>query len=383
MQAFNQRIEQTLQTRINQGLDRQLRCVEGGNQLMICRDNQQWLNFASNNYLGLANDDKVVLAWQQGLRLFGAGSGASPLVTGHSTAHQMLEDKLCDWLGFERAILFNSGFSANQALLFSLLEKGDVVFQDKLNHASLIEAAMLSPATLKRFAHNDVADLSQKLANVDAPSLVVTEGVFSMDGDVAPLKDIARIQGHALFVVDDAHGIGVLGEKGGGSCQAAGVKPNFLVVTFGKALGISGAAIMCDATAGDYLTQMARHFVYSTAMPPAQAYALTQAINQVQHDDWRRTKLDELSDYYEQRMCHLPGFRSTPTAIKPFIIGDSARVLDCAKFLNQHGIWLSAIRAPTVARHQARLRITLTALHEQSHIDQLAEHVERWLEVSA
>ena len=384
MQVFNQRINQVLDTRRQQGLTRRLLPVQGGNQQFLSDGNHQSVNFSSNNYLGLAHEPEVIRAWQQGLEHYGAGSGASPLVTGYSAAHRQLENDLCHWLNFERAILFNSGFSANQALVFALLEKGDVIFQDKLNHASLMEAALLSPATLKRFAHNDVADLMKKLSMTSAPSMVVTEGVFSMDGDMAPLKEMrSQIGNKALFAVDDAHGVGVIGQDGRGSCDFAGIQPNILIVTFGKALGISGAAIMCDRTLGDYLTQTARHFVYSTAMPPAQAHALSFAIKKVKDEVWRREKLQELSEYYDRCMADFPGYCQTPTSIKPFIIGESEEALNCAEFMKSRGVWLSAIRAPTVARNSARLRVTLTTLHDKDHIDLLAENIETWLETRA
>ncbi len=292
MPAFNQRIAKALATRKQQGLSRCLRSIDGGNQAQLVFNEAVFANFSSNDYLGLANDKELSFAWQKGIELYGNGSGASPLVTGFSPAHQNLESALCDWLGYPRAVLFNSGFSANQAMLFSLLEKGDLLLQDKLNHASLMEAGALSPATMKRFLHNDPQSLSKLLTE---EALVVTEGVFSMDGDLAPLADLNAVcEGKAWLAVDDAHGIGVLGEQGSGSCSHANVRPDLLVVTFGKAFGLSGAAILCSEEVGDYLTQFARHHVYSTAMPPSQAYALTHAVGMIQSQDWRREKLAEL-----------------------------------------------------------------------------------------
>ncbi|QTG88690.1 8-amino-7-oxononanoate synthase [Vibrio furnissii] len=382
MPAFNSRIHQALADREQQGLRRSLQVLERSNQTLLAQRGQRYINFSSNDYLGLASDTALAHAWQQGLSLYGCGSGASPLVTGFSEAHQTLERTLCEWLGFERAVLFGSGFSANQALLFTLLQKGDLLLQDKLNHASLMEAGLLSSAQMKRFQHNDVAHLT-RLLDEQVTTLVVTEGVFSMDGDQAPLAEIqAALGSNAWLAVDDAHGVGVLGERGAGSCQAAGVKPQVLVVTFGKAFGLSGAAILCDAALGDYLTQFARHHVYSTAMPPAQAHALTHAAGMIQSEAWRRDKLAELSALYHELLCDVPGFVATQTPIKPFVLGSAQRALHVASAMRDAGLWMTAIRPPTVPSGSARLRITLTAHHTLQHIQQMADTLKQCVEAS-
>ncbi|MBO0212230.1 8-amino-7-oxononanoate synthase [Vibrio sp. Vb2880] len=380
MPAFNSRIHQALADREQQGLRRSLQVLDRSNQTLLAQRGQRYINFSSNDYLGLASDTALAHAWQQGLSLYGCGSGASPLVTGFSEAHQTLERTLCEWLGFERAVLFGSGFSANQALLFTLLQKGDLLLQDKLNHASLMEAGLLSSAQMKRFQHNDVAHLT-RLLDEQVTTLVVTEGVFSMDGDQAPLAEIQTALGsNAWLAVDDAHGVGVLGERGAGSCQAAGVKPQVLVVTFGKAFGLSGAAILCDAALGDYLTQFARHHVYSTAMPPAQAHALTHAAGMIQSEAWRRDKLTELSALYHELLCDVPGFVATQTPIKPFVLGSAQRALHVASAMRDAGFWMTAIRPPTVPSGSARLRITLTAHHTPQHIQQMADTLKQCVE---
>ncbi|WP_162998970.1 8-amino-7-oxononanoate synthase [Vibrio campbellii] len=373
MPAFKSRIESALAARKAQGLNRSMNVVFSGNQSILEYEGRRYINFSSNDYLGLANDQALVRAWQQGLSVYGSGSGASPMVTGFSAAHSNLEAALTEWLGYERAILFGSGFSANQALLFTLLEKSDVLIQDRLNHASLMEAGMLSPAKMKRFKHNDIAHLKSLLSSEDN-HLVVTEGVFSMDGDCAPLADIAEVTSShdAWFAVDDAHGIGVLGESGGGSCELAKVKPELLIVTFGKAFGMSGAAILCDHATGDFLTQFARHHVYSTAIPPAQAYALTHAVAMIQEQSWRREKLTELNEVYRDGLQDLDGFVETQTSIKPFMIGESELALQVASACRQNGIWVTAIRPPTVPKGTSRLRITLTANHTNEQIKTLS-----------
>ncbi|KOY47082.1 8-amino-7-oxononanoate synthase [Vibrio parahaemolyticus] len=373
MPAFKSRIESALAERKTQGLNRSMNVVFAGNQSVLEHEGRRYINFSSNDYLGLANDQALVRAWQQGLSVYGSGSGASPMVTGFSAAHSNLEAALTEWLGYDRAILFGSGFSANQALLFTLLEKSDVLIQDRLNHASLMEAGMLSPAKMKRFKHNDIEHL-KSLINSEDNHLVVTEGVFSMDGDCAPLADIAEVvRSHdAWFAVDDAHGIGVLGQSGGGSCELAAVKPEILIVTFGKAFGMSGAAILCDHATGDFLTQFARHHVYSTAMPPAQAYALTHAVSMVQEQPWRREKLTELSEVYRDSLSDVEGFVETQTSIKPFVIGESDLALRVAGACRQNGIWVTAIRPPTVPKGTSRLRITLTANHTNEQVKTLS-----------
>ncbi|HDM8060477.1 8-amino-7-oxononanoate synthase [Vibrio harveyi] len=373
MPAFKSRIESALAERKTRGLSRSMNVVFAGNQSILEHEGRRYINFSSNDYLGLANDQALVRAWQQGLSVYGSGSGASPMVTGFSAAHGNLEAALTEWLGYERAILFGSGFSANQALLFTLLEKSDVLLQDRLNHASLMEAGVLSPAKMKRFKHNDIEHLSS-LISAEDNNLVVTEGVFSMDGDCAPLADIADVTSKhdAWLAVDDAHGIGVLGESGGGSCELAAVKPEILIVTFGKAFGMSGAAILCDRAKGDFLTQFARHHVYSTAIPPAQAYALTHAVSMIQEQSWRREKLTELGKVYRDNLSDLDGFVETQTSIKPFLIGESDLALQVAGACRQNGIWVTAIRPPTVPKGTSRLRITLTANHTNEQVKTLS-----------
>jgi len=384
MPLFKSRIKSALAHRREQGLTRQLKVLENSNSPLLNSEGSNFINFSSNDYLGLANDPELVDAWQTGLSQYGAGSAASPLVTGFSPAHLNLEAQLCEWLGFERAILFSSGFSANQALLFSLLEKDDSLLQDKLNHASLMEAGMLSPATMKRFKHNDTQHL-ESLLSQSPQSLVVTEGVFSMDGDQAPLSQIFNLthQYDSWLVVDDAHGIGVLGDKGAGSCSAAQISPDILVVTFGKAFGLSGAAILCSLEVGDYLTQFARHHVYSTAMPPSQAVALSHACQMIQTQEWRREKLMKLGAIYAEEMSGVKGFIDTQTPIKPCVIGEAQAALSVAEELKRKQVWVTAIRPPTVPKGTARLRITLTANHSEDQIHQLTRSLHQAIDRSS
>ncbi len=380
---FEQRVKQALSRRQEQGLLRHTEIFRQGQLLTHSHLEQPLVNFSSNDYLGLAQDKELISVWQQGLSLYGCGSGASPVVTGTTQAHADLKARLCEWLGYPSAILLSSGFSANQALIFTLLKQGDLLLQDKLNHASLIEAGLLSPTEMVRFKHNDLDDLHKKLTKVSTKQvakLIISEGVFSMDGDQAPvlqLMTLAQSQ-QAWLALDDAHGLGVLGEFGGGTVEVTGIKPTLLVVTFGKALGISGAAILCDQATGEYLTQFARHYVYSTAMPPAQAYALNHSINMVQQQKWRREKLAELSAYFQDKVGKMPHYRATQTTIKPWICGRSEDALALSDELKQQDLWVGAIRPPTVTANAARLRITLNATHSKHDIERLSQALQRF-----
>ncbi|MPS31437.1 MULTISPECIES: 8-amino-7-oxononanoate synthase [unclassified Salinivibrio] len=382
--ALIRRYQGELAARQQQGLWRQ----SGDNTVA-----ESWRNFAGNDYLGLAQDPRLVKRAQQHLERWGVGATASPVVSGFTAAHQSLCDQLCDWLGYPQALLFNSGFAANQALLFTLLGKDDALFQDKLNHASLIEAGLLSPATQRRFRHNDMAHLCQLLAKQIQPSasLIVSEGVFSMDGDVSPTESLAAIanQSGALWALDDAHGIGVLGLEGEGSISR-GARPDILVVTFGKALGVAGAAVLASPSIIDYLRQFARHYVYSTAMPPAQAALIEDAIRLARTEHWRRETLSahaeqltqglhdwlETTSACEQHVGNrqpFPQLLATPSPIKPLIIGDLAALQQVNHALMKAHIRVGAIRPPTVPANTARLRISLSAQHQKTDITALIE----------
>jgi 8-amino-7-oxononanoate synthase len=375
------------QTRIDTALDkrraaqalRTRRVMEQGAGRLLTHDGKRFCNFSSNDYLGLSQHPQVIRAWQQGAERYGVGSGGSGHVSGYTGAHQALEAELADWLGYPRALLFISGFAANQAVIAALAGDDDRLIADKLSHASLLEAAALSPAQLRRYTHNNVQQLTGLLAKPCAgQQLVITEGVFSMDGDSAPLAEIAAAaQGSsAWLLVDDAHGTGVIGPEGCGSCHAAGIRPELLIVTFGKGFGVSGAAVLCSEALADYLVQFARHLIYSTAMPPAQAMAISASLAVIRQADGaaRREKLGALIDHF-RRGAQALNVRMTASqsAIQPLIVGDNARALDLAARLRQAGCWVTAIRPPTVPPGTARLRLTLTADHEPQDIDRLLE----------
>ena len=377
--TWQQRITTALEKRRAAEAFRVRTVVEGGAGRFLIREQRQFCNFSSNDYLGLSQHPAIFRAWQEGAEQYGVGSGGSGHVSGYTTAHHALEESLADWLGYSRALLFISGFAANQAVIAALMEKDDRIVADRLSHASLLEAAHLSPAQLRRFAHNDASQLSTLLEKpCDGQQLVVTEGVFSMDGDSAPLCDVqATAQRHnAWMLVDDAHGIGVLGGEGRGSAFSQNVQPEILVVTFGKGFGVSGAAVLCSDSVADYLLQFARHLIYSTSMPPAQAVALQAALRVIRSDDGeqRRQMLAALIQRFRAGARELP-YQTTDShsAIQPLIVGENSRALALAEQLRARNMWVTAIRPPTVPAGTARLRLTLTAAHQTQDIDNVLE----------
>ncbi|WP_311790301.1 MULTISPECIES: 8-amino-7-oxononanoate synthase [Pantoea] len=371
--SFSTRMAQALETRRAADGWRQRRLVTRNDTRTLQVEGKTYRHFSSNDYLGLSQHPAVMEGWRQGT----PGAGASGHVTGYSRWHAELETQLADWLGYSRALLFISGFAANQAIVHLLAQKEDRLIADKLAHASLLDAAGHTPAALRRFHHNDVASLAQRLASpCDGATLVITEGIFSMDGDSAPLADIAAAARRASgwLLVDDAHGIGVVGEQGRGSCWQQGVKPELLVVTFGKAFGVSGAALLCDDATADYFLQFSRHLIYSTAMPPAQASALLAALHQIQRGDALRQRLNENIQRFRTGAAGLPwSLMPSESAIQPLIVGENGAALALSQRLAQAGCWVSAIRPPTVPPGTARLRITLTAAHRADDIDTLLE----------
>ncbi|SFM87749.1 8-amino-7-oxononanoate synthase [Izhakiella capsodis] len=375
--SWQQRIDEACKQRRAAGLWRERHPVSlrGGSQIEIA--GKRYLNFSSNDYLGLSQHPELTTAWQHGVVRYGAGAGASTHVTGYYHLQADFERQLADWLGYSRALLFSSGFAANQAVIAALMASGDRILADRLMHASLLEAAALSPASLRRFAHNQPPALERLLAlPCSGETLVVSEGIFSMDGDSAPLVNLQHLtrQHQGWLLIDDAHGIGVLGEGGRGSCWQQQIQPDLLVVTFGKAFGVSGAAVLCSQALAEYLLQFCRHLIYSTAMPPAQIYALQTALKLVQHGDEYRQRLQHNIRYFRQQATRLPGrLMDSDSAIQPWLIGDDTATLALAAALRERGCWVGAIRPPTVPAGSARLRITLSAAHGEREIDCLLE----------
>lgn len=369
--------------RKQQSLYRVRRTLESPQGPQVKIDGRVLDNFSSNDYLGLADHPDVIAAFQRGAREFGVGSGASHLVVGHSRPHQDLEDQLAAFVGYERALLFSSGYMANVGVINALLRRGDVLLQDKLNHASLIDAGQLSNAEMKRYAHGDVDALAARLANaaiVDPNiKLVATDAVFSMDGDIAPLKPMIQLceRHHAMLMIDDAHGFGVLGEQGKGSLEHCSVTPEQVPVymaTLGKALGVCGAFVAGEAALVDYLVQSSRNYIYTTALPPATAMASSTALKLLQSEHWRRAHLNQLIKQFRDGLSEWSDLlMPSVTAIQPVVVGDADIAVRLSQKLLQKGILVTAIRPPTVPQHTARLRITLTAAHSEEQVGRLLE----------
>ena len=388
--SWTNRIQHALQQRQQQHLLRQRQTLNSAQGAVVELNGQRLINFCSNDYLGLAAEGGYALAHAAGR--WQLGSGASHLVCGHSSAHQALEQALAQHTGYPRALLFSSGFMANVGTIAALAQRGDYILQDKLNHASLLDGAQLSRARLQRYRHLDYAHLQQLLSDhrtsgraadgktTGSETLIVSDSIFSMDGDLA---DVARLsslaqQHQALLMVDDAHGFGIL--EASDQTSGSGVRAHFgltaeqlpvYVGTLGKALGGYGAFVAGSDELIDYLIQFARPYIYTTALPAALAEAMLANLELLQQPA-RRQQLTQHIDYFRQRAGEfaLP-LMPSQSAIQPLLIGDAERALYISEQLKQRGLWVSAIRPPTVPDGSARLRITLTASHNRDHIDQL------------
>lgn len=362
------------------GLLRRARTLDAMHGVRVTADGRELLNFCSNDYLGLAQDVRIVEALQNAANKHGVGSTAAHLVCGHHREHTRLEEVLSDWTGRDAVLLFSSGWLANLGAMQALLDRDGVCVQDKLNHASLLDAARLAGVMLKRYPHNEAGAAARQLASVAGkPALLATDGVFSMDGDVAPLRELASLcqREGATLMVDDAHGLGVLGEHGAGSVHEAGLSPDeapVLMATLGKALGCAGAFVAGSRALIEGLTQFARTFVYTTAMPLALAAAACEAVRIVRAEEWRRERLRALIARFRTGASQLGlPLMDSRSAIQPIVLGDARRTVAASRALEQGGLLVTAIRPPTVPAGSARLRITLSAAHEPADVDRLLD----------
>lgn len=360
-----------------QGLYRRRRLVDGPQSVLMSVDGKPVINFCSNDYLGLANHPQVVAAFQEAANVYGVGSGSAHLICGHSRAHHALEQELAEFTGRQRALLFSTGYMANLGVISALLGRGDSVLEDRLNHASLLDGGLLSRANFSRYRHSDSTDLQDKLAACRQKALIVSDGVFSMDGDLADLPALARLAAdhHSGLLIDDAHGFGVLGATGGGIVEHFGLTETdvpILMGTLGKAFGTFGAFVAGSEDLIEMLIQKARTYVFTTAMPAAVAEATRVSLGLLQTEVWRREKLQQLVARFREgaRQQGLQLMASF-TAIQPVLIGDSQRAVDISTALLAEGFWISAIRPPTVPSGTARLRITFSAQHEERQVDAL------------
>jgi len=358
---------------------RSRRVVDSVDGVEIVTHEKTVINFSSNDYLGLNHHPEVIAAMQRGAKQYGSGSGAAHLITGHSRAHHLLEEELAELTGYPRTLLFSTGYMANLGTISALMGKGDAVFEDRLNHASLIDGGLISGARLQRYPHANTDALGNKLETSKADEkLVVTDGVFSMDGDIAPLPELTKVAARhsAWLMVDDAHGFGVLGKEGAGSVAHFQLQEEvpIYMATLGKAAGVFGAFVAGSEALIETLIQRARTYIYTTALPPAVAEALRTSLKIIRSDHERRAQL----------FAHIKHFRSgasglglqllnSPTAIQPIIVGDDVTAVEMSQKLFELGFAVSAIRPPTVPDKSARLRITLSASHTEEQIDRLLE----------
>ena len=379
-------LEQALQQREATHLYRRRRVLDSPQGPEIVVDGRRLLSFCSNDYLGLANHSGIVAATRNALADYGVGAGAAHLVTGHMAPHHALEEELAAFTGYPRALLFSTGYMANLGAVSALCGTGDTVFEDRLNHASLLDAALLSRARLQRFPHADAATLGERLRDSKAGrKLVVSDGVFSMDGDIAPLRELAAAatDDGAWLLVDDAHGLGVIGANGRGSLETCGLTAQqvpLLVGTLGKGFGAFGAFVAGDETLIETLIQQARPYIYTTALPPAIAAAARASLRIIQGTEGRerRQRLTVLIERFRSGAAELGlPLMASPTAIQPLLIGAADAALRLSEMLLADRILISAIRPPTVPEGTARLRITLSAAHTAAQVDRLLAALER------
>ena len=385
MSALFDRLDAALAALDDQQLRRRRRTVDSRCAPRTDADGQPLLAFCSNDYLGLASHPAIVAALQEGAARYGAGSGASHLISGHSRAHARLEEELAAFvaphLEAPRALYFSTGYMANLAVLSALATRDDDIFSEELNHASLIDGARLSRASVKVYPHRDLAALEALLkASRAVNRLVVTDSVFSMDGDIAPLPQLLALceRYGAWLVVDDAHGFGVLGAHGRGALEHFNLRSRQLVYmgTLGKAAGVSGAFVAAHETVVEWLVQRARPYIYTTAAPPALAHALSASLALIAGEEGaaRRLRLSQLVTGFHDAL-QLTRWRLMPsdTAIQPVFIGAAGDALAASAALQHRGLWVPAIRAPTVPRDTARLRVTFSAAHESVDMQRLAQ----------
>ncbi|MCL7946061.1 8-amino-7-oxononanoate synthase [Marinobacter sp. ATCH36] len=366
-----------LETRKQAGLYRTRRLISGPQQPQLVSDGVPLLSFCSNDYLGLANHPDIIRAATDAMPQTGLGGAASHLICGHHDGHHQLEARLAAFTLRSAALFFSTGYMANMGVLSALAGRGDTIFSDRLNHASIIDGCILSRARVRRYPHGDTEALADMLATTGGHKLVVTDGVFSMDGDIAPLKELAALcRVHdALLVVDDAHGVGVLGPQGRGSLAELGLSEQdvpVLIGTLGKAVGTSGAFVAGPELLMDYLVQKARTYIYTTAMPPAIALATCASLDLIEQEHSRRTHLQSLIREFRRGASAL-GYELMPscTPIQPIMVGDNWSALALSEDLEQKGLMVTAIRPPTVPEGEARLRVTLSAAHSVADLRKL------------
>jgi 8-amino-7-oxononanoate synthase len=367
---------------------RSRRINQGPQQIEMQIDGKNIISFCSNDYLGLANHALIKQAMIDGVKHYGVGSGSAHLINGHSKAHHQLEEELAEFTGYPRALLFSTGYMANLGLCQALLNKNDSVFEDRLNHASLIDGGLFSGARFQRYRHNDISDLQQKLSKVSdkaGETLVLSDGVFSMDGDIAKLPELSSLckKTDSWLMVDDAHGFGTLGKTGRGCLQHFDLSSEnvpIYMATLGKAIGTAGAFIAGSEELIETLIQQARTYVYTTATPAAIAEATRSSLKIIRSDNEQLHKLNSNIAYFK-KCCQQNdlNIETSLTAIQPLLIGEDEKTIKISQQLFEQGLLVTAIRPPTVAKGTSRLRITLSAEHHKNHIEQLITTLKKCL----
>ena len=375
--SFRETISNQNQQRLESGLLRELKTVDSAQGVIVKRAGRELINFSSNDYLGLANSDQLKAAAQEGVAKWGVGAASSHLVCGHQSPHELLEQEIAEFVGAEKAIVFSSGYMANLAVPSAFLNRHDLLLQDKLNHASLIDAGMLCRATAKRFRHLDVDHASQLMGQSDEPHLMLaTDGVFSMNGNMADVQSLAELCNHEnrLLLVDDAHGFGVLGENGAGTLEQANLKPSgqtLMIGTLSKSVGSFGAFVAGDSIWIDHLIQHARPYIYTTALPSAIVEA-TRASLRLISDPTRRQKLQQnVNLFRELAAAKGVDLLDSQTPIQSVVFGSPTDAVAASEKLEQAGFLVVAIRPPTVPEGTSRLRITLSAAHNAEQVERL------------
>ncbi len=375
---LTEELGEQLSSREKNKLYRRRLVLEGSQQTQVSMAGIKYLAFCSNDYLGLASHPQMIAAVCEGARQYGVGAGASHLISGHSSAHQMLEKALARFTGFPQALLFSTGYMANAGVATALTNRGDAIFADKLNHASLNDAAIGSRAKFMRYRHLDLAMLERQLAVSQAKrKLVMTDAVFSMDGDVAPVAGLLALceKYNAWLMLDDAHGFGVLGPQGRGTVSHFNIRSPRIIymATLGKAAGVFGAFVAAQPEIIETMIQHARSYIYTTATPPLLSYTLLKSLELIEQEEWRREKLTQLTVRLRQELLSLH-WKLLPSAtpIQPLLIGENDKALEISEALREKGILVPAIRPPTVPQGRARLRISLSATHDIEDIMRLA-----------
>ena len=376
-----EQLKAELAERAQAGLKGKRRLLQSPQVAHLVADGQRLLSFASNDYLGLANHPDLISALQHGASKAGVGSGASHLITGHHQFHHDAEQALASFVGLPAGLLFSTGYMANMGVVAALLGRNDAIFADKLNHASLNDAAVLSRAELNRYAHQDLSQLEKMLvASTALRKLVIVDAVFSMDGDIAPVPELLALceKYDAYLLLDDAHGFGVLGKQGRGILSHFNSdSPRVIyMATLGKAAGVAGAFVAGDATIIEYLIQSAKTYIYTTASPPALARALVAAVNVMQKDEMLHQHLRDLIASFKENLS-LKKWQLMPsdTAIQPILVGSNEAALGLSDYLLARGVLVPAIRPPTVPKNTARLRISLSAAHTLDDVKLLIQHL--------